>query len=36
MLWEPGTGREVARMLMLSRLLKDSSPLWNAAREEGR
>ena len=34
MSWEPGTGREVARMLMLSRLLKDSSPLWNKAMEE--
>lgn len=35
MLWtettssDPATGRDVARMLMLSRLLKMSSPLWN-------
>lgn len=41
MLWtqtllrEAGSGGEVARMLMLSRLLKDSSPLWNAAKEAG-
>ncbi|MFM7848683.1 MAG: hypothetical protein ACKO8N_09005 [Rubrivivax sp.] len=32
-LWEPDTGQEVARMLMLSRLLKDSSPLWNLPSE---
>ena len=35
-LWEPDTGREVARMLMLSRLLKDSSALWNRNLESSR